>query len=135
MLWVDEVLHCEPEGPHPGGVCRVRLAEPRAFHGADGKVRPSAVVEWIAQSYGFVKACAHLLAARPEQGADRAFLVGINDCEVNLSGLAAERSVLVHVRELHNFHPAYVLEGKVTSEDGLRVFGSARIKVFAGEAP
>jgi predicted hotdog family 3-hydroxylacyl-ACP dehydratase len=135
MVWVDEVLSYGNEGKGPFGVCRVSLGEDRPFHGADGKVRVSAAVEWIAQSYGYVKASIRRAEGGGTEGFGRAFLVGITDCDVDLSSLGNEKFVHVHVKELRDMHPAYVVEGKITSEDGIRQYGQARIKVFGGEIP
>ena len=135
MVWVDEVLSYGNEGKGPFGTCRVDISYDRGFRGADGKVRTSAVVEWIAQSYGYVKASKRRADGFGTEGFGRAFLVGITDCEVDLSTLGDDPCVLVHVRELRDMHPAYVIEGRVTSEDGARLFGQARIKVFGGEIP
>jgi hypothetical protein len=133
LVWVDEVLSFSDGPDGPSGICRVLLTPGRAFHGPHG-VRPSSVLEWIAQGYGFMKS-----ALRLEQGLGpakgRVFLVGVNDVEIDLAGIESEKSVLVHVREQRNLHPAYLLEGRVTAEDGTRVFGRARMKVFAGELP
>ena len=131
FAWVSEVvsLSTGPEGP--GGVCRVRMSADSAFYGPGGIPRASSVVEWIAQAYGFVKACHHLNGAEGGAPTARAFLVGINDCEVDLTGVAAEASLLVEVFERRVLHPAYLLDGVVKSESGSREIGRARLKVFS----
>ncbi len=136
MVWVDEVLSYANDGKGPYGICRVLINRDRGFHAAHSKVRPSAVVEWIAQGYGYVKAAYRRAEGFGTEGFGRAFRVGITDCEVDLSALGSEENyVHVHVRELRDMHPAYVIEGKITSEDGTSQFGHARIKVFGGEIP
>jgi predicted hotdog family 3-hydroxylacyl-ACP dehydratase len=131
FVWVSEVISISNGVDGPSGVCRVRLSEGSAFLGRDGKPRASSVVEWIAQAYGFVKACHHLSGNSETRPSERAFLVGINDCEVNLAGAEQETSLLVEVFERRVFHPAYLLDGVVQSECGTREFGRARIKVFS----
>ncbi len=41
----------------------------------------------------------------------------------------------MRVEEVREMHPAYIVDGRVTSLDGAREFGSARITVFGGEIP
>ncbi len=136
MIWVDEVISYANAGKGPHGICRVDIGRDRGFRGGDGKIRTSAIVEWIAQGYGYVKAANRRAEGFGTAGFGRAFLVGITDCDVDLSSLSeADQAVHVHVRELRDMHPAYVVEGKVTSVDGARHFGQARIKVFGGEIP
>ncbi|HEY8278081.1 MAG TPA: hypothetical protein VIH99_00565 [Bdellovibrionota bacterium] len=132
MVWVDEILEVNQSTNGPQGICRVVLGHDRAFHAADGSPRASTVVEWIAQAYGYVKAFHRRAGGFGVAGFGRAILVGISDCEADLSGIEEEQSLLVHVREMRNLHPAYVLEGSVTNEAGSRVYGKARLQVFGG---
>jgi len=135
MIWVDEVLHCGRNEKGLFGTCRVDLTRDRGFRSADGSVRTSALIEWIAQGYGYVKASHRRAEGFGLAGFGRAVLVGISDCDVNLSELKDENAIHVHVRELRAMHPAYVIEGKVTNEGGEKIFGCARITVFGGEVP
>jgi predicted hotdog family 3-hydroxylacyl-ACP dehydratase len=132
FVWVNDVISISTGADGPSGICRVKFSGDSAFLGGKGKPRVSSVVEWIAQAYGFVKACHHLEGGGGEPPAERAFLVGISDCEVDLSALGEECSVLVEVFERRVLHPAYLLEGVVKSEHDCRVFGRASLKVFSG---
>lgn len=132
FVWVSEVISVSVGPDGPSGICRVRLTEDAAFFGAGGEIRASSVVEWIAQAYGFVKACHHLGSGQAEPSPERALLVGINDCEVNLTAAEQEASLLVEVFERRVLHPAYLLDGAVKSECGTRVYGRARLKIFSG---
>jgi predicted hotdog family 3-hydroxylacyl-ACP dehydratase len=135
MIWVDQVLDCGRDEQGIFGTCRVQVHAGSNFRSANGEVRPSSVVEWIAQGYGFMKACHRRGEGHGVKGFGRAFLAGISECEVDLSRLGSETSVRVSVREVRDMHPAYIVEGSVTSEDGTKSFGRARITVFGGELP
>lgn len=135
MIWVDEVLETHQGERGLRGTCRVQINRDRGFMAADGNVRPSAVIEWIAQGYGFVKAAHRRQEGYGLAGFGRAFLVAISNCDVNLQGLQGMQAVLVHVEEVREMHPAYIVDGKVTSLDGKIEFGSARLTVFGGEIP
>ncbi len=130
MVWIDEVLSCKSGETGIIAVCRCSLLGERSFKNANGTVRPSTIVEWIAQGYGFAKACHHLSTGHSNEGFGRAYLVGITECEIDMAEIMAESAVLIEVEEVREFPPAYIVDGKVTSENGLRIFGSARIKVF-----
>lgn len=134
MLWVDEVVsYAAAHGDNLlHGVCRAYLTPGRHFFGDDGALRVSSPIEWIAQSYGFVKSCVRISQGLgPARG--RVFLVGVNDVDVDLAGIRGEKTVLVHVRETRDLEPAFLLDGSVTSEDGTRIFAKLKMKVFAGE--
>jgi hypothetical protein len=135
MLWVDEVIEAQCGESGLVGICKVYLRRERSFMAANGSVRPSAVVEWIAQGYGFVKASHRRREGFGLSGFGRAFLVSIGNCEVNLAGIEHSDAVLVHVKEVREMHPAYIVDGRVTSLDGSLVLGSARLTVFGGENP
>jgi predicted hotdog family 3-hydroxylacyl-ACP dehydratase len=132
MVWVDEVIHCGV-GPNGllSGTCKVKLSGDRHFFSANGTIRASALIEWIAQSYGFAKACQQYALSDQAVGLRKAYLVGITECEVNISGIEEEDAVLVQIEESHALVPAYIVDGKVTSADGQKIFGTARIKTFA----
>lgn len=135
MIWVDEVLEASSGERGLIATCKVDIRRDRGFVAGNGAVRPSAVVEWIAQGYGFAKAFRRREEGFGLAGFGRAFLVAIANCEVNLEGIEGQDAVLVHVEEVREMHPAYIVDGRVTSLDGAREFGRARITVFGGEIP
>lgn len=135
MVWVDEVLSTARGENGLAGTVKIELRRDRSFFDAAGSLRPSAVVEWIAQGYGFAKACRRREDGFGLAGFGRAFLVAISNCDVDLSGIEGQPAVLVHVSEVREMHPAYIVDGRVTSLDGAREFGRARITVFGGEIP
>src|SRR3989338_2473617 len=127
MVWVDELQSVEigPTGLQASLI--VNLQRPRYFHHYPAKVRPSALIEWIAQSYGFAKAYA---AHRTGEtgGLKRAYLVGITEAEVCSAGLETESAVVVKVVEVRELPPACIVDGEITNIRGDRIYGKARIK-------
>ena len=76
MVWIDEVLSADGVQ----GECLVRLRADALYMGPGGVIRPSSMIEWIAQGYAFVRAAQtklHLISAdiKPK----RAFLVAITN--------------------------------------------------------
>jgi predicted hotdog family 3-hydroxylacyl-ACP dehydratase len=135
MVWVNEVLETKKGERGLVGTCLVDLRIKSHFHRADGTVRPSAIIEWIAQGYGYAKACQRKKEGFGLTGFGRALLMAISNCEVSLGEIEKQDAVIVHVTEVREMHPVYMVDGKVTNLSGDRVFGSARITVLGGEVP
>ena len=131
MVWVDEVLSLRPTENGIAGECLVRLHADALYRMPDGSIRPSAIIEWIAQSYGYVKACQFKTGAFGEAKMKRAYLVGVTQCEAHVALLATETELVVFVEEVRELPPASIVQGKVASRDGTRAYGSALIKLFA----
>ena len=130
MVWVDEVLSSARGENGLSGVCLVRLEGDRPYRGEGGKIRASSVLEWIAQSYGYVKA--HEAKDSSSYIAmTRAFLAGISQCEVNIAGIEKEEELLVEVADVRDLAPAYLIKGRVIGRLSQHCYGSAQLKLFA----
>ena len=70
MVWIDTLIKAEGE---KSGRCLVKLDQKKPYF-QDGKFNNLALVEFIAQSYGFV--LAHSYKLRPEKKLTQAFIVG-----------------------------------------------------------
>jgi predicted hotdog family 3-hydroxylacyl-ACP dehydratase len=130
MVWVDEVISSSRSEKGLAGVCVVRLGQDRPYHREGGKIRSTSVLEWIAQSYGYVKAheAKNSSAYIPMT---RAFLAGISQCEVSIHGIENEEELLVEVADVRDLAPAYLIRGRVLGRNSKHVYGSAQLKLFA----
>jgi predicted hotdog family 3-hydroxylacyl-ACP dehydratase len=129
MIWVDEVTRASEQD----GECRVILKADSLY--MDGEfIRPTSFVEWMAQSFAFVRATLahrhHVDLARP---VTEAFLVGIRDAKFEIDPtsirLGEVPSLLVRVSNFRNFGPIISFDGEVILESGARVM-KASIKVY-----
>lgn len=131
MLWVDEVCSAS----EIGGEARVRIRKDALYMNA-GELRASTVIEFIAQTFGFVSACQridhpHLVHSKIE----KAFLVGVRSADVSK---VADRkiwsendSLLVRVRNFKTIGSMQILDGEVIFEATGEVLASANLKLYS----
>ena len=131
MVWIDEVVTASAAE----GVCRVVLRSDALYMRANGVVRPSSMIEWIAQAYAFVRAAQsklHLISVdlKPK----RAFLVAVTNARFEYltkpEQLTGVKVLHVRVRNERDFGPLSLVDGCVLTEAG-EVLATAKIKVFA----
>ena len=125
MSWVDEILSCGATA----GECQVRVRRDAHYMGPEG-LRPSSLIEFIAQAYGFMNIAHELLT----YGADakplkRAFLAAVNDASwAAPSTLADVRDgdvLNVKITGVRRIGPIASLSGQVLR--GSRSHGEAEI--------
>ncbi len=131
MLWVDEVLSVDAGQ----GKCRVQLREDGLYM-SGGRVRRSSFIEWMAQSYGFVRIAQSLYQFRADQKPlSQAYLVAIKDARIKLDfavdKLSPGSSVFVQIFNLREIGPVTLIDSKIVDESdhelasaSLRVYGS-----------
>lgn len=127
MLWVDEVLWINDTQ----GECRVRLKPGKHFLDANGAVRISSLIEWTAQSYGFVKACQVLSRGGNANPYEQNYLAAFNDFsfqENAASVLQDSSEALVRIEILKELGPLTLIEGQVVAQG--EVLASGRLKVY-----
>ncbi len=127
MIWLDEVLSVGADG----GICAVDLSEDRLFAGADGHCLDFASVEWMAEAYGYARACHAVLAGRETGGLKRAFLVGVGQLEL-IKRLPAKGRVLVESRTSREMAPLVIVKGQVRDEAGT-VYAEGQLKLYFEE--
>lgn len=127
MVWVDEVSWVNATE----GECRVRLDPGALYRGRRG-LRSTSIIEWIAQSYAYVRA-AQAISGTP--GAPTAppqvvYLAAVRDAK--LGALVGKQPVEIRVlvRSNRSFGPLALVEGQVMDGCG-NLLGSASLKVYA----
>lgn len=131
MVWIDEVVSADGAG----GECRVVLRADGHCMGPGGVVRPSSLIEWIAQGYAFVRAAqSKLQLINADMKPKRAFLVAITNARFEYlktpGVLEGAKTLRVRVRNERDFGPLSLVEGSVLAETG-EILATAKIKVYA----
>ncbi len=131
MVWIDEVVSADGVQ----GECRVQLRADAAYYGPGGIIRPSSMIEWIAQSYAFVRAAqTKLQLISADLKPKRAFLVAITNARFEYQKtpalLTGAKALVIRVRNERDFGPLSLVEGSVLTEAG-EMLATAKIKVFA----
>lgn len=124
MVWVDWVLAADKEG----GTCAVDLKPDALYADAAGNTIAFAPIEWLAEAYGYARACYELRAGTGNKGASRAFLAGVSDLEIR-SKLPASGRILLDVRLTREMLPLALVDGTVKTEAG-DVIAKARLKLY-----
>lgn len=127
MVWVDEVVRVE----EAGGECRVRTDRHAHYHGQGG-IRSTVIVEWIAQSYAYVRAAQAVcrLPGAPAAPPAVFYLAAIRDAMLAAFPGDSPSEFRVHVRRVRSLGPLSLIEGRVTDDRGT-LFGTAFLKVYA----
>ena len=126
MVWVDEVLSVESTSAK----CRVLMEETRPFYESPSKIRPSVLVEWMAQAFAYSAICRQLMNVGTPTPIRRAFLVGIAGAKFDMTAWDAKgKSVFVSVETVRELAPLVLFRGTVTNEDG-RTLSTASLKVY-----
>jgi len=132
MIWIDEVVSASSER----GECRVFL-KPDALYREDGHVLPTSCVEWVAQTFAFVRS-AYLIEAG-QQGKDQkpheALLVGIRNAkfmfEIGDPEVDNAEEVLIIVDHFREFGPIIMVQGEVRLASG-RVLMQGSLRLYHG---
>ncbi len=115
MVWVDHVL----SGDQASGSCRITL-NPKAHYCSETSLRQSSLIEWIAQSFGYVR------AAVTDLTSSRAYLAAVRDvefCEEKVwnqfaCNLKEGDTATVHVKILRTLSPITLAAGEVYGPEG-----------------
>lgn len=116
MVWVDEILRADATSGE--GLVRV---SPGASYCTNGRPRPSAAIEFLAQTFGYSRALLAPTACK------KAFLVGIRDFEW---GELGGEELLVRVDDIRVVGPLTLFRGEVVTRDGVRL-ASGHLKVYS----
>src|SRR4051812_38021961 len=96
MLWIDQVTGVSADG----GECRVLIEKDAGFMDNNG-VRPSGMVEWLAQAYACVRVCQRLTGInKGTETLSNAYLVGIRQFEIMNEEVPRGGSVIIRVKTL-----------------------------------
>ena len=125
MVWIDALVKAEGE---KSGRCFVELDKNKPYF-KNGRFNNLALIEFIAQSYGFILAHSH--KDRPEDGLNKAFIVGHEKMKL-YKGLFNHGKKLYVDIEVQNFiGPFRCVKGKGLSEDESDVFCEGIVKLFS----
>ncbi len=129
MIWIDAVSKLSATD----GECTLQLSADKTYM-TEGKTRLSAMIEWVAQSFSYVRAGQSLMGlCGPFTKPERAFLVGTRDAKFNVAdgdaSLEAGKFITVRVHDFHFYPPFIIFNGKVESAEGITLF-STQMKIF-----
>lgn len=133
MIWVDQVMSVDAHG----GECSVLIRE-NGLYLSQNKMRLPSLIEFVAQSYAFVR-CAQALAGHaPKTGkVAKAFLVGSRDAEFSVNEsdprLAPGKKLLVKVSDVRQVGPFVIYTGTVLDEAGATLMKTT-MKLYHEEA-
>ena len=127
-IWVDQVNWVtENEGE-----CQLTL-RPEGHYLSTGGLRQTSLIEWIAQSYGFVRTC-QMISQGPqgrEKKPEKAYLVAIRDVEWAESVPQSNSMTLrIHVRKTHQVGPIALVEGHVYGPEKT-LLAKAQLRLYA----
>ena len=129
LLWIDKVLSVTEQK----GTCSITLNTDGHYMSRSG-LRSSTMIEFVAQCFGFVRAAQYLEGMVTTKSAPptKVFLVAVNNARYNAEAPwpQAGDTIHIHVRGIREFGPLALLEGEVTTPDGLSLF-CTQMKVFA----
>jgi predicted hotdog family 3-hydroxylacyl-ACP dehydratase len=130
MVWVDQILQIDSKG----GEALIHL-DPKAHYMDREEVRPSSVVEWIAQTYGYVRACQNLMSGDGPSTVkiSHAYLASFKNLlflEKFDSRIQAQKSLAVYVQTLRDLTPLKTVYGEVKTLAGKKI-ATGEITVYS----
>ncbi len=127
MVWIDAVVDVSEDS----GTCLIKIDSRKHYFSNQG-VRQSALIEWMAQGFGFVSA-ERARRSAIDGSLEKAFLVGAE--KVKFGGKLPEEGeeVLVTLTTVRKIGPLNYVEGKMTHRQTGHLYGEALIKLFAIE--
>lgn len=128
MIWIDEIISFGPKG----GDCLVHLNSDGAYM-TNGKLRPSCLIEFIAQAQAFVGICNARKLESSAAPFREAFLVAVTDANFEHWHEFQEgkdgSTLTVKVCGSRTLGPIHLFSGSVWTASN-RCLGSANIKAF-----
>ncbi len=126
MVWVDEVIVAD----ETGGTCRVDLKHDGLYL-TDGSLRPSSLIELMAQSFGYIIAANQRRSPSDGPKISKAFLISISNSKLEYRpDIGAGRSVNVHISNVRTIGSVTLFNGSVLLSDGTPL-GTADLKVYS----
>jgi hypothetical protein len=126
MVWVDEVVEITAET----GVCAVTIQEKAGYYGESG-VRETAPIEWMAQSYGFIKTAQALSGFIPlTDSPNKAYLVAVKGLSFEGALPRAGERATIHIGQTRQVGPLSLFEGIIKNQ-AQHVVCRAQVKVYA----
>lgn len=122
MVWIDEVHLAGTES----GSCAINLSHGRLDIDDDGYCLPFAPVEWVAEAFGYSRAC-RALGDGATIHVKRALLVGVVSFEL-LRRIAAVGRIFVDWQLKRELSSLAIIDGTIRRNDD--ILAKVQIKVF-----
>jgi hypothetical protein len=126
MIWIDEVIEFSANGAESGVTRAILRADYPYFY--QQKLIKSFYLEFLAQSYGFIKA-AYFLNQNVAK-LEKALIPMIDDYSFVHANLRPGDVIYAKLETVRNLNPMYIIKGTVLDEQQNRL-AEARFKVFA----
>jgi hypothetical protein len=126
-IWVDRILETHPKS----GVGEIILKENGNYF-SQSKIRPSACIEWVAQTYGYVVAVNDITGIEPAPPGDRTLIAEVRNTQFYFEKETPKpgEKLRVEVRCTHDFGPLKVVEGKVFHDE--KSLAQIGLKLYCG---
>lgn len=128
MIWIDEVLWAKEDS----GACSIELKKDGLYM-SHGQIRRSAMIEFVAQSFAYIRATQGLLGLGPAMSKPkRAFLVGAKDAQFNIKNeksVSIGQRLVIQIANIRTMASFVLYQGQVLSQDN-ELLVSVAMKLF-----
>lgn len=97
MVWIDKVVEVGKDYRRISGVCRLQVQKNGLYVHNQKELRASAVIEYTAQGFGYLKAAYQKLHQFKDTPA-KTYLTGVRYCYANLSRLDLDQDIEFEIR-------------------------------------
>ncbi len=97
MVWIDKVVEVGEDYREISGTCRLRVQKKGLYVNDQKELRASAVIEFTAQGFGYLKAAYQELHQFKDTPA-KTYLTGVRYCYANLSQLDLDQDIELEIR-------------------------------------
>ena len=126
MVWVNKVLWSREHS----GECLIDLEE-CPLSSSNGYLRPSSMVEIIAQSIGFVLAHYHYHLKGQYIGFEKTFVAGYENVTFSSLKIQSDDTLLVKVKKIREVSTIAFVEGQITSLEKKTEICRGVLKLFS----
>lgn len=137
LLWIDKVDWSNINE----GVCSLLLNKEAHYFDFE-KIRNSSFLEWMAQAYGFIRACSTLTKTKNTESKNlqKTFLAAVNHFEIeahqwgasklHAKDLLQNKKIFIHMKTVKELAPLFSISGEIKNEDGC-LLAKGNLKVYA----
>ena len=126
MVWVKTILWSDEKG----GECLIDLNE-APLSCSDGFLRPSSMIEMMAQSFGFVLSHYHYHIKSQYTGFKKTFVVSYKKVVFSPHTIKHNQMIRVKVFKEREISTIAFINGQVTSVDGSLTYCEGQLKLFS----
>lgn len=134
MVWIDRVVEAGMNDKGIFGACKVVVEEGQLFLTEGGQIRGTSAVEFVAQAYGFVRACYQRENDIPYI-AKRTFLTGIRSCQAQFGDRKFSEGEELHIeiQTARELHPLFFIRGQVFNADKSQEYAHVEVQLYIGD--